>query len=99
MIRISGRPRSVQEILGFGHDVVEGGRVRRITLLAALTRLGLGDRVVIASRTGDTRAVALDAPGLALTANNRRELKLIDLRSGFGQILAAITEIRDLRGR
>jgi hypothetical protein len=96
VLHISGRPRPVQDLLTLGHDVVDGTRMRRIVPLAELGRLGLGRRVILVSSNGTTLDVALDVPGLGLTANNRQQLKLIDAREGFHRIFAAITEIRDV---
>lgn len=75
--------------------MIKGDRVRRIIPLRALGALGIGDGVALVSANGDARVVAISAPGLALTMNNRQELKLIDTREGFHQILAPILEVRD----
>jgi hypothetical protein len=93
-LRIAGQPRPIRDVLALGHNVVEGGRVRRLTPLEALARFGLGGPIVLVSQGGETRSVALNAPGLALTENHRHQLKLVDTRDGFQQILAPITEIR-----
>jgi hypothetical protein len=94
MLRVAGHSLPVRDVLALGRDVAKGARVRRITPLAALARLGLGGEVVLVSQGGEMHTFALNAPGLALTENHRHQLKLVNTREGFHQIFAPIVEIR-----
>lgn len=99
-IRIATREISLRELLAYGRDVESVGAVtagRRIVPISSLGRVGLGDRIVLVSRSGDTRVVMRSAAGLALTASRQRGVKLIDVRNGFQRILGEIVEIRTVR--
>lgn len=99
-LRVGARSLALHEVLALArHAPIEGDRVRRIIPLGVFRELGIGDRVALVSASGEARVVMLDAPGLALTTNNRHELKLVDTREGFHRILCPVVEIRDAMPR
>jgi hypothetical protein len=94
--RLGRRSLALHELFALSsREVKDGVRVRRIIPLASLTALGASDRLQLISADGDSRVVSLRAPGLALTTNHRQELKLVDVREGFQQVLGAIVEVRE----
>lgn len=84
-------------------DAIEGIPTQPPQLAASSTEgvVPVRERIVAAAivepmiRVG-ARSVA---PGLALTMNNRRQLKLVDTREGLHQIFSPIVEMRDARHR
>jgi hypothetical protein len=93
-LRIALRTISLRELLSYGRDVEREGSSRRIVPLTALAQLGLGERIVLISGSGDVRTLTLQAPAMALAASPQHGLKLIDLQDGFQKVFGDIVEIR-----
>jgi hypothetical protein len=87
---IDGRTIEVAALLDRGTEIQIDGNARRIVPLTALHG---GKRIVLVDAAGRTRVVTRNS-GLALSPNQRGELKLVDPRAGFRKLFGPVTEIR-----
>jgi hypothetical protein len=89
------RTLTAGDLLALGADRDLDGRRRRVVPLAELRRLSRHARSVqLISCSGELADLALDSPGLALTANRHRRIKLIDARTGAKTVLGDLIALR-----
>jgi hypothetical protein len=87
-VRIDGRAWTWTDVRR-----MTGGGASSLVSLRSVAASGLGDRVVLVSTGGRALEVDGTAPGLALQANHRHEIKLVDARTRR-RIFSPIVEIR-----
>lgn len=89
------RALTTADLLALGADRDLGGRRRHVVPLAELRRLSRHARSVeLISCSGERADLALDSPGLALTANRHGRIKLIDARTGAKAVLGDLIALR-----
>ena len=89
------RALATADLLALGADRDLGGRRRHVVPLAELRRLSRHARSVqLTSCSGERADLALDSPGLALTANRHGRIKLIDARTGAKAVLGDLISLR-----
>ncbi len=88
------RALAAADLLALGVDR-DLDRRRRIVPLRSLRRLSPRARSVeLVACSGERAVLALDSADLALTANHRGRIKLIDARAGARAVLADLVELR-----